>query len=103
MAKQKNWSTAQTNVVVKQFNLFRTSGGKKGWDPRRSSDKTYVARKLSEDPITRAYLKKAAGGHSSNKDNAKAYRGYQQVSCEYWVLLGIKGIQKCKRILSMSR
>lgn len=105
MAKQSNWSTAQDNACVKQFNLFRASGGSEGWDPTKTSKKhgDYIVEKLKEVVTTRNYLAHSNGGHKSNSDNAKGLRGYRRVASEFWVSLAKQGIRKSKKRAICSR
>jgi hypothetical protein len=95
MAKQKNWNLAQSNVCVKNFNLFESSEGAEGWDPRQTL-KADVVENLKTDSETRKYLSKSDGGHKSNNDNAKALRGYRRVASEFWVSIAKRKIRKSK-------
>jgi hypothetical protein len=94
MAKTKRWGTVQDNELVKQFNLFVSSGGKKGWDPERKTDHKYIISKLKNNVHLGRYLSKSNGGDSGNKDNQKALRGYIRVACEFFLSLAAKGVRK---------
>jgi hypothetical protein len=84
--KLKNWGKRQKEECVKQFNLFETTNGSDGWDPREVDD-SYIKPHVKLNDVCRPYLSVALGGHSKNKDSSKAIRGYRRAASEYFVTL----------------
>jgi hypothetical protein len=104
--KLKNWGKPQKEECVKQFNLFETTNGSDGWDPREVDD-SYIKPRVKLNNVCRPYLSVALGGHSKNKDSSKAIRGYRRAASEYFVTLAKGGIRRstctvrCGRISCM--
>ena len=90
----KNWSETQTNECIRQFNLFKLSQGKQGWDPEKHSKPEYVKKQFQRNQTVKPYLQKSLGGSEANRDSAKAIRGYQRASSEWWVVLARRGIRR---------
>ena len=88
----KNWSETQTNECIRQFNLFKLSQGKQGWDPEKHNEPEYVKKQFKRNQTVKPYLQKSLGGSETNRDSAKAIRGYQRASSEWWVVLARRGI-----------
>jgi hypothetical protein len=73
----KNWSETQTNECIRQFNLFKLSQGKQGWDPEKHNEPEYVKKQFKRNQMVKPYLQKSLGGLETNRDSAKAILGYQ--------------------------
>jgi hypothetical protein len=88
------WGVKQNKELEKQFNLFDTTGGKKGWNPGVTND-NYIKEKFCDsgnrDLIH--FLSKALGGNKNNRDNSKAINGYKRAASEYFVKLAKQGVR----------
>lgn len=91
--KAKRWGKEQQNECTKQFNLFTTSNGKEGWDPREQTAE-YVKPRAQQNDVCRPFLAANLGGSSSNKDSQKVVHGYRKAASEYWVKLAKSGIRR---------
>jgi hypothetical protein len=62
----KNWSETQTNECIRQFNLFKLSQGKQGWDPEKHSKPEYIKKQFQRNQTVKPYLQKSLGGSEAN-------------------------------------
>ena len=92
--KQKKWSDTQTIECIRQFNLFRVTKGKQGWDPEKNDDPNYIKDLAKRSSVLKPYVQKSLGGYEGNKDSSKVIRGYERAACEWWVALAKRGIRR---------
>jgi hypothetical protein len=93
-SKGPRWNPAATNELIGLFNLFTSTGGQEGCDPR-NQESAYVIEQLKENDYLRQFLQSNHGGHPAHKkDSAKATRGYKRAASEYITFLAKDGIRR---------
>ena len=87
--KQKSWGQPQKVRCNEKFDLWKSTEGRKGWDPHKfvSGDNNYMLLVCRDDDIVWAYAAGSKGGHEKNKDSEKLFRGGKNAATAYLKVL----------------
>ena len=87
--KQKSWGQPQKVRCNEKFDLWKTTEGRKGWDPHKfvSGDNNYMLLVCKDDDEVWPYAAGSRGGHEKNKDSEKLFRGGKNAAMTYLKVL----------------
>ena len=99
MAKKSKsrWGEKEREACKQLFDLFKSTGGKEGWDPNNTETNYIIgcfsALQSPHKEVLQPYLSEAKGGDKGNRDNQKAVGGYTRAAGEWFVALAKSGVR----------